>query len=76
MNSQHNSSRKKKPGRPAIGRGVQVNAMVRPSLIVALDAYCEQTGKRRTDAVRDLLKLGLASYNAAMAESGDYSSSV
>jgi hypothetical protein len=40
--------------------------MVRPSLIAAVDAYAERTGMKRTDAVRSLLKLGLAAYNASL----------
>ena len=39
MGCQEKILEKKKLGRPAIGKGVQLNAMVRPELVVALDAY-------------------------------------
>jgi hypothetical protein len=65
MTTQANNSRKKR-GRPAIGIGVQVNVMVRPGLGDAIDQYAAQTGLKRTDAVRRLIKLGLAAYNASL----------
>ena len=69
MSSQQVFSRKNVGGRPAIGSGTQINVMLRPGLLGALDAYCEQTGLKRTDAVRSLLKLGLAAYNASITQS-------
>ena len=68
MTTQANNSRKKqgRPGRPAIGIGVQVNVMVRPGLDDAIDQYAAQVGLKRTDAVRRLIKLGLAAYNTSL----------
>jgi hypothetical protein len=66
MSSQQVFSRKNLGGRPAIGSGTQINVMLRPGMVRALDAYCEQTGLRRTDAVRSLLKLGLKAYNDSL----------
>lgn len=47
----------KKRGRPAIGRGVQVNTMFRPDVATALDKYrAEQEGNlSRPEAVRMLV---------------------
>lgn len=66
MSSQHVSLKKNKVGRPAIGQGTLVGVSFRPGLLAALDAYCEQTGLRRTDAVRSLIKLGLKAYNDSL----------
>ena len=71
MNSQHpqSISFKKKTGRPATGRGTLIGVSFRPGLLAALDAYAGRTGMGRTDAVRSLLKLGLAAYNASITQS-------
>ena len=45
---------------------MQVNVMVRPGLADAIDQYAAQSGLKRTDAVRRLIKLGLAAYNASL----------
>lgn len=68
MDSQHISFKKKKTGRPSTGRGTLVGVSFRPGLLAALDAYCEQTGQVRTDAVRSLLKLGLVAYNESLSQ--------
>jgi hypothetical protein len=39
MRNQEKNLEKKKLGRPAIGKGVQLNAMVRPELAEALDRW-------------------------------------
>ena len=66
MSSQQVSLKKNKVGRPATGQGTLVGISFRPGLLAALDAYCERTGMKRTDAVRSLVKLGLAAYNASL----------
>ena len=68
MSGQHISFKKNKAGRPATGRGTLVGVSFRPGMLAALDAYCERTGMGRTDAVRSLLKLGLAAYNASLSQ--------
>lgn len=48
----------KKRGRPAIGAGVQVNAVLRPEMIDALDAWAaaeDMPEPRRPEAVRRAL---------------------
>lgn len=68
MSGQDISFKKNKAGRPPTGRGTLVGISFRPGLLAALDAYAERTGMARTDAVRSLLKLGLAAYNASLEE--------
>lgn len=61
-------------GRPTIGRGTLIGVSVRPGMLAALDAYCEQTDQKRTDAVRSLIKLGIKAYNAERFATQDQSS--
>lgn len=63
MSSQHKNVEKKR-GRPATGKGHQVNVSLSDAMIHAVDAYSEQTGVRRTEAIRKLIKLGIREYNA------------
>jgi len=66
MSSQQVSFKKNKGGRPATGKGTLVGVSFRPGMLAAIDEYCARSGLTRTDAVRALLKLGLASYNASI----------
>jgi metal-responsive CopG/Arc/MetJ family transcriptional regulator len=56
----------KKRGRPVTGQGHQINVTLSTAMLAALDAYCERTGLKRTEALRSLLKLGLVAYNASI----------
>ena len=59
MTGQEKVLEKKKLGRPAIGKGVQINAMFRPSDVAALDTWiASQPEPRpsRPEAIRLALK--------------------
>lgn len=59
MSRQEKVLEKKKLGRPAIGKGIQINAMHRPEDVVALDAWIAQQPDpkpSRPEAVRLALK--------------------
>ena len=63
MSGQENILEKKKLGRPAIGKGVQINAMHRPEDVAALDAWIEsqpQPRPTRPEAVRVAVREWLA----------------
>lgn len=68
MMTQEKNAQKNKRGRPAIGTGERLVVTARPGMSRAITLYSEQTGMKRTDAVRSLLKLGLAAYNASQGE--------
>jgi hypothetical protein len=61
MTRQEKNLDKKRPGRPAIGRGVQVNAMLRPETTAALDVWRakQEDEPTRPEAVRRLVEKGL-----------------
>jgi hypothetical protein len=53
----------KKRGRPAIGKGLQFNAMLRPELAARIDAWIENQPEprpTRPEAIRRLVEKGLA----------------
>jgi len=53
----------KKRGRPSIGRGVQVNAMLRPEEVDQVDAWAQDQpdAPKRPEAIRRLIRAGLVS---------------
>jgi hypothetical protein len=61
MARQEKNLDKNSRGRPAIGRGIQVNAMLRPETAAALDDWREAQTDRptRPEAVRRLVEKGL-----------------
>lgn len=71
MKRQYIFLEKKRVGRPPTGQGHQVNIMVRDSMLDAIDAYCHQMGLKRTDGVRNLIKLGIKAYNMGLDEQAD-----
>lgn len=55
MSGQELNLEKKKRGRPTTGRGVQLNAMVRPELVTAIDDWSSKQIPpiaTRTEAIR------------------------
>ena len=56
----------KKRGRPAIGRGVQINAMLRPETVSALDNWrgVQPDKPSRPEAIRRLVDKALARFKA------------
>ena len=64
MASQEKNLDKNKRGRPAIGRGIQINAMLRPETVEALDAWRGNQSDpqpTRPQAVRAIVEKALAS---------------
>ena len=62
MSRQEKVLEKKRKGRPAIGKGVQLNAMIRPEQAEALDAWIAaqpDPKPSRPEAIRQLIKLGI-----------------
>ena len=62
----------KKRGRPAIGKGLQFNAMLRPELAARIDQWIEAKPNpkpSRPEAIRQLVEKGLDSESAARPES-------
>jgi hypothetical protein len=58
MTRQEKSLEKKKLGRPAIGKGLQFNAMLRPEMAAAIDAWIAahpEPRPSRPEAIRRLL---------------------
>jgi hypothetical protein len=58
MTRQEKSLEKKKLGRPAIGKGLQFNAMLRPEMAAAIDAWIAaqpEPRPTRPEAIRRLL---------------------
>ena len=52
---------RKKPGRPATGRGEQVQVRIKPDLMEQLDAWRGRDADRpsRPEAIRRLMEIGL-----------------
>jgi hypothetical protein len=46
-------------GRPATGKGTQVNTRIQPDELAAIDQWAAKHGCTRSEAVRRLAKLGL-----------------
>ena len=64
---------KKKLGRPAIGKGLQFNAMLRPELAERIDAWIVRQPNptpTRTEAIRRLVERGLAADGVARPDAG------
>lgn len=64
MSRQEKILEKKKLGRPAIGKGLQFNAMLRPEMAAAIDAWIARQPEpqpTRPEAIRRLVENGLAS---------------
>jgi hypothetical protein len=64
MGRQEKVLEKNRRGRPAIGKGVQLNAMIRPEQAAALDAWIAiqpDPKPSRPEAIRRLLEVGLKS---------------
>jgi hypothetical protein len=57
-------------GRPAIGRGLQINTMVRPNIAEAIDAWAAAQPDRptRSEAVRRLLAIALGAGDRSRAD--------
>ena len=63
MTRQEKSLEKKKLGRPAIGKGLQFNAMLRPEMAAAIDAWIAaqpEPRPSRPEAIRRLLAEALS----------------
>jgi hypothetical protein len=66
MQRQEKNLEKKKLGRPAIGKGLQFNAMLRPEMAVAIDAWIAaqpEPRPSRPEAIRRLLAEALKTEN-------------
>jgi len=52
---------KKKPGRPATGRGEQVQVRIKPDLMKRLDAWRDRDTEclSKPEAIRQLMEIGL-----------------
>lgn len=64
MIGQEKNLEKNKRGRPAIGRGVQVNAMLRPETVEEIDRWIEvqpDPKPKRPEAIRRLIEAGIRS---------------
>lgn len=51
-------SKKKGPGRPATGKGEQVQVRFKPDDMAIVDAYAAQHGVSRPEAIRRLVRAG------------------
>lgn len=64
MKRQEKNLEKKKRGRPAIGKGLQFNAMLRPEMAQALDSWIAaqpDPKPSRPEAIRRLIEKALGS---------------
>ncbi len=65
---------KKKLGRPAIGKGLQFNAMLRPELAERVDGWIARQpdpAPTRPEAIRRLVERGLAADGLATPDAGN-----
>jgi hypothetical protein len=50
---------KKRRGRPATGRGLMVSSRIPEATVVTIDEWAEQNETTRSDAIRQLVEIGL-----------------
>jgi Ribbon-helix-helix protein, copG family len=54
------TKKKRKPGRPATGRGIMLSGRVPAELVAAVDRWAKANGISRSQAVRRLIEQALA----------------
>src|ERR1035437_5818237 len=59
---------KKKRGRPATGRGLMVSSRIPEATVATIDGWAAQNETTRSDAIRRLVEIGLASAKVARAQ--------